>query len=212
MESAKHLVLVEQAAAGLKIDLSADISANLVAFLDLVRSWNAKIDLTAARSAEELTDLMLADALFLSRHLPEGARVVDVGSGAGAPGLPLAMLRPDLELTLVEPLQKRVAFMRTVIGTRWPTAVRRPRVERARGEDLVGRGDGFDVAISRATLAPSSWLALGARLASESVWVLLAREEPPALPGWSLTHDEAYRWPLTHAQRRAVGYGPEETA
>lgn len=175
----------------------------LAAFVDRVAAWNTKMDLTAARGDAELVDLMLADALVLARHLPEGARVVDVGSGAGAPGLPLAIARPDLVVTLVEPLQKRVSFLRTTIGALFPAGSARPAVVRGRGEDQ--RGTRFDVAISRATLPPPAWLALALELAPEA-WVLLARDEPPASPDARATLDERYRWPLTGAERRVVRF------
>jgi 16S rRNA (guanine527-N7)-methyltransferase len=121
---------------------------------------------------------------------------VDVGAGAGAPGLALALLRPDLKVTLAEPLAKRVAFLRTVIGTLGRTDI---TLVRERGEKL--KGD-WDVAISRATLPPAEWLPLGLRLAP-SVWVLLAKEPPP--PG-DIAEDHAYVWPRTGAARRAVRY------
>jgi 16S rRNA (guanine527-N7)-methyltransferase len=177
----------------------------LCTWVGLVASWNARIDLTAARSDDELCDLMLADAAVLARHLPTGSHVVDVGSGAGAPGLGVALLRPDLRLTLVEPLQKRVAFLRTVIGS-VPLEGARPEVVRGRGEDLVGRVP-FAVATSRATLAPAAWLELGAKLApSGDVWVLLAREQPPTTTGRAIADDLRYVWPLTGAERRVVRY------
>jgi 16S rRNA (guanine527-N7)-methyltransferase len=76
---------------------------------------------------------------------------------------------------------------------------------RARGEAEVRASTRFDVAISRATLAPPAWLELGRKLAPE-VWVLLAREEPPTNEGATMTLDERYTWPLTQAARRAVRY------
>lgn len=177
--------------------------ADVGKWLALLTQWNARIDLTAARTDDELVDLMLADAVLLAKHVPEGARVVDVGSGAGAPGLALALLRPDLKMTLAEPLKKRVAFLRTVIGS-----VNRVDVELLpeRGETvLAARGAAWDVAISRATLAPEAWADLGLALAS-STWVLLAKEEPPNVAGASRCEDLAYTWPLTGASRRAVRY------
>jgi 16S rRNA (guanine527-N7)-methyltransferase len=196
----------------------------LAGWIALVSSWNRRIDLTAARTDDELCDLMLADALVLAPRMPTGPaprRIVDVGSGAGAPGLPVAVLRPDLHVTLVEPLQKRVAFLRTAIGAallgaapdaeggHGPGRAPRPAVVRGRGEDCVGRHAPFDAAISRATLAPERWLQLGAALAPEGdVWVLLAREDPPALAGRTIADDLRYVWPLTGAERRAVRYAP----
>src|SRR4051812_30661419 len=101
--------LISAVARGLEISLSDEMVAHVAAWLDLVATWNAKVDLTAARTTEELVDLMLADGLVLARHEKAGKNVVDVGSGAGGPGLALYLARPDLALTLVEPLQKRVS-------------------------------------------------------------------------------------------------------
>ena len=117
----------------------------------------------------------------------------------------IALLRPDLDMTLVEPLDKRVAFLRSAIGR--AGLLRVPRVHRGRGETLsppAGAARPFDVAISRATLPPSEWLALGAALAPD-VWVLVAR----AGANTAAVEAEAveavdYVWPLTGAVRRAL--------
>jgi 16S rRNA (guanine527-N7)-methyltransferase len=177
----------------------------LAAWLDLLATWNARIDLTAARSPGELVDLMLEDAVLLAARVPFGASVVDVGTGAGAPGLGLALLRPDLRVRLVEPLNKRVAFLRTVVGT---TAASNVTLERARGEDVAARGEAFDVATARATLPPDAWLALGLRLVKKggSVWVFLAKEDAPASDRAKLEEEVAYTWRATGAARRAVRY------
>lgn len=172
-------------------------------WLDLLGQWNARIDLTAARGPDELHDLMIADAAVLAARIPEGARIVDVGSGAGAPGLALAILRPDLKITLVEPLKKRVAFLRTVIGSldRRDVELVGERVESV----VAARGVSWDVAISRATLAPAEWISVGLSLAP-SVWVLLAKDEPPVTAAARAVEEHAYAWPLTKASRRAVRY------
>lgn len=173
----------------------------LCRFLDLVNEWNAKTDLTAARSEDELVDLFVADAAYVARaasvHASESW--IDVGTGAGAPGLPLALLRPDLHMCLLEPKQKRVAFLRTAIGH---LHIERISVVRGRSQDV--RDQMFDNAISRATLPPAEWLREGARLARTSVWLLLAKADAPILPGWRKIHDEGYRWPLTGVERRAL--------
>ncbi|NUP08592.1 MAG: 16S rRNA (guanine(527)-N(7))-methyltransferase RsmG [Polyangiaceae bacterium] len=186
------------------IPVDPERAETLAAFVALVASFNTKMDLTAARTDDELVDLLLADAVVLAGAIASGARVVDVGSGAGAPGLPLALARPDLEVTLVEPLDKRVMFLRTAIGKLGLSS--RVRVERKRGEALVGRAT-FDVAISRATLAPALWLPLGRSLAPEgTTWALLAKGEAPDCEGLEATLDFEYDWPLTGAHRRAVRY------
>jgi 16S rRNA (guanine527-N7)-methyltransferase len=195
--------LVDRVAAAMGVAIDAP-RADVVTWLERLQEWNARIDLTAAGTPEELVDLMLADAMVLAPRIPQGARVVDIGTGAGAPGLALALLRRDLRVTLVEPLGKRAAFLRTVVG-----AVSRSDVviERARGDAVEGRR-AWEVAVSRATLAPTPWLALGVTLAAPggSVWALLARDEAPSNERAQLVDDVSYTWPLTGAPRRAVGY------
>jgi 16S rRNA (guanine527-N7)-methyltransferase len=172
-------------------------------WLDLLREWNKRMDLTAARNDDELFDLMLADALALAPRMPHGARVVDVGCGAGAPGLALALVRPDLAITLVEPLTKRVAFLRTVVGTLARIDI---VLAKEKGEATAARSpSGWDIAISRATLAPPEWVPLGLALAPVA-WALLAREDAPELEEAKVTDDVPYVWPLTSAPRRAVRY------
>jgi 16S rRNA (guanine527-N7)-methyltransferase len=195
---------VDRAAAGLGATIEPRAAEAIRTWLERLEEWNARMDLTAARSPAELVDLMVADALVLASRIPRAARVIDVGSGAGAPGLALALLRDDLEVTLVEPLAKRSSFLRTAIGS-----VRRSdiRLLRARGESLAGRRT-WDVALSRATLPPQPWLELGAELSAPggAVWVLLAREAPPSHARATMEVDLPYTWPLTSAQRRAVRY------
>ncbi len=174
----------------------------LCRFLDLLVIWNQRMDLTAARDADELVDLMVADAAMLVTQGTEpGQHWVDIGSGAGAPGIALALLAPDLRLTLVEPRQKRVAFLRTALATLGRPDV---HVERKRAEDLAPKLAA--VAVSRATLPPAEWLPAGARLATQAVWVLLAREAPPTLNGYAPDRQVEYVWPLSAMPRRAVRY------
>jgi 16S rRNA (guanine527-N7)-methyltransferase len=172
-------------------------------FLDRAVAWNARIDLTSARHPEELVDLLFADAAAIvgSGLVRSTERWVDVGSGIGAPGLSLALLMPGLEVTLVEPRAKRVAFLRTVLASLDPLPV---RVVRSRSETLPAAS--FDVAVSRATLPPDEWLREGVRLARQRVWVLLARGDAPEHGDWEVARDVAFRWPLTGRERRVVAF------
>jgi 16S rRNA (guanine527-N7)-methyltransferase len=178
--------------------LSDQMLERLALFFDRVVEWNTKTDLTAARDPDELADLLVADAALLSFYaLAE--RWVDVGSGAGAPGLPLAILRPELEITLVDTKTKRVAFLRSVVGELGLSHV---RVERTAGENLPRAA--WHTAVSRATLPAHEWIALGTELATDHVWVFLAKQEAPAATGWTPSRDISYRWPLTGVERRAL--------
>ncbi|MEO8874693.1 MAG: RsmG family class I SAM-dependent methyltransferase [Polyangiaceae bacterium] len=203
MESSK----ISQVAAQFTLTLDDARTAKLRAWLELLMTWNRKLDLTAAKKESDVLDVMLTDAFVLAKHLPENARVVDVGSGAGAPGLPLAIARPDLKVTLAEPLTKRVSFLRTAIG-----AVERPDVivKRVRSDELAPGT--WDIAISRATFSPQEWLGVGANLVTEKgdVWVLIAKEESPDAsaiePKISLIEAFEYAWPNSGHARRAVRY------
>jgi 16S rRNA (guanine527-N7)-methyltransferase len=194
--------LVTKSAKAFDVKVGAKTKSAVATWLDRIAEWNARIDLTAARSSDELVDLALADVLVIAPQLVSGARIVDVGAGAGAPGLGIALLRPDVSVTLAEPLQKRVAFLRTVVGT---LACSNVEVVRTKAEDLPG---GFDAAVSRATFAPDRWLDLAAAIAAPrgSIWVLLAREFPPLRSDWRPAWGRVYKWPLTGADRSAFCY------
>src|SRR5262245_14823401 len=120
-------------------DLERASFFKLSELFDRVVEWNRRSDLTAARDPDELVDLFLADAVILAgaASTRAGQNWVDVGTGAGAPGLVLALVRPDLSLLLVEPKTKRVAFLRLAASE---LGAKKVRVERARGEDLVSPG------------------------------------------------------------------------
>lgn len=177
------------------------LGPRLSAYLDETVDWNSRIDLTAARSAEELVDLMLADAAVIAGATVNSETLVDVGSGAGAPGLVLSMLLPGTAVTLVEPRHKRVAFLRSVIGK---LGLTNATVQRARSDRVPDAS--CDVAVSRATLPPGAWLAEGERIARREVWVLLAGDDPPVSPRLRMDLDVRYEWPLTGAKRRGARY------
>ncbi len=87
----------------------------LWAHWQLVRAWNSRINLTSIRSDEDAAWLHFRDSLEAAPHLGQGP-VVDMGSGGGFPGIPLAIALPHISFTLVEPRRKRVSFLRAVVG------------------------------------------------------------------------------------------------
>lgn len=115
--------------------------------------------------------------------------------------MPLKLMRPDLQVTLVEPRTKRVAFLRTVVGQVNAGVI---PVLRKRSDELGGAL--FDAVVSRAVLAPQPWLEHGATLARRDVWVLLAQADAPALAGFTCDVDVSYDWPLTRVKRRVLRY------
>ena len=99
------------ASCGLSLDVPDGALPQLVTWLDLVVAWSERVDLTAARDADTLVDLLLADAALLASTQLTGS-VIDWGCGGGALAIPLAILRPTLTLTLVEPRERRAAQLR----------------------------------------------------------------------------------------------------
>src|SRR6202041_1504910 len=94
----------------------AAILPQLSAYLDLLLKWNARTNLTAIRNPEEIVRRHFGESLFAARHLdPNTSSLLDFGSGAGFPGLPIALLRPDVQVTLAESQNKKATFLREVV-------------------------------------------------------------------------------------------------
>jgi 16S rRNA (guanine527-N7)-methyltransferase len=102
----------EQHRAGLAVlGIPEPVRSQLAEYLDLVAGWNARTNLTAAQSATERVRILVADPWSAVEAL-RGGSLIDIGSGSGSPGLVLALLRPDLAVTLLEPRARRWAFLR----------------------------------------------------------------------------------------------------
>jgi 16S rRNA (guanine527-N7)-methyltransferase len=97
---------------GLQLD-SHQVS-QLKTYLELLLRWNARINLTAIRDAEECVTRHFGESLFLSCHEQLRGRLLDIGSGAGFPGLALKIIFPELEITLLELVAKKRAFLKEV--------------------------------------------------------------------------------------------------
>ncbi|MBV9342321.1 MAG: 16S rRNA (guanine(527)-N(7))-methyltransferase RsmG [Acidobacteria bacterium] len=100
--------------------ISEDKLAMISDYLDLLVGWNAKINLTALRDPEDMVTRHFGESLFTARHLFrtfESQSLVDIGTGAGFPGLPAKIWQPQLELTLIESQHKKTVFLKEVIRT-----------------------------------------------------------------------------------------------
>jgi len=117
----------------------------LLQFLDLLEKWNAVYNLTAIRDRGQWVSHHLLDSLSVAPHVPEG-RILDVGTGAGFPGLPLAIVQHGRHFTLLDSSQKRTSFLAQTLAT---LGLRNADVVRARVEDFTPDSP-FDAAVSRA--------------------------------------------------------------
>jgi 16S rRNA (guanine527-N7)-methyltransferase len=84
-------------------------------YAELLASWGIERGLIGPREADRIWDRHIANCIPVSTLIPEGVTVADIGSGAGLPGIVIALARPDLRVTLIEPLQRRVDFLNEVI-------------------------------------------------------------------------------------------------
>jgi len=130
------------------IVLTAEMREKFDTYCRFLTTTNEKFNLTAITERDEIIEKHFFDSAFASKFLPPSAMVCDVGSGAGFPGMPLKIVRSDLQLTLVDSLGKRVNFLKELCSL-----LNLPcRVEHARAEDFSNGPDRetFDVAVSRA--------------------------------------------------------------
>lgn len=134
--------LLKRRLAGI-VELSPEQLAALEAHYQLLLRWNRTLNLTSIDSLEAIVERHYCESLFLGIHLPPGRlRIADIGSGAGFPGFPVAVLRPDCSVTLIESHQRKAVFLREA-SRKLPGV----RVLAKRAEEVE---EEFDRAISRA--------------------------------------------------------------
>ena len=119
-------------------------------YINLLIEWNEKINLTAITEPDEVILKHFVDSLTIAKYIPDGTKIVDVGTGAGFPGIPLKIYRQDIEITLFDSLQKRINFLNEVIRELNLEKIEtvHSRVEDF-GKDKMYR-EKFDIATSRA--------------------------------------------------------------
>lgn len=139
--------------------LSPDLATNLNDFIFLFLKWNEKINLSAARNEVEVREHVM-DSLHVIPHLPPGpARVIDVGSGGGFPAVVIAICVPTIDVTALEPVHKKHAFLRTAARELKLTNLE-AHARRVEDHDLHD----YDAATSRATFDLREWLLTGLSL------------------------------------------------
>ncbi|NMA00541.1 MAG: 16S rRNA (guanine(527)-N(7))-methyltransferase RsmG [Clostridiaceae bacterium] len=107
--------LIEKAAKRAGISLTSDLVQKTACFIDVLLEANQSVNLTAITEPTDIATRHLQDSWIPARFIAEGAAVIDVGTGAGFPGIPLRIARPDLNMTLLDASAKRVHFLERVI-------------------------------------------------------------------------------------------------
>jgi 16S rRNA (guanine527-N7)-methyltransferase len=177
---------------------SSAVASSLGLYLSELDHWRRRINLTGNLSAGELVDHAL-ESLLAADAIAHGERVIDVGSGAGFPGLPLAIARPDLEMTLVEPRAKKCAFLRHVARMLKLSNV---AVFEGRVEEVGGQT--FGAATTKALGDIAGWLGSGALVSPGGTflaWTTSPEEIAASLAG---TFEPAGSIPVPGTERRQV--------
>lgn len=138
----------------LGLALTAPQQTQLLSYLALLLKWNKHFNLSAIREPEEALDKHLLDSLSLHRFIESGKRYLDIGAGAGLPGIPLAIIRPDIQLILVDSNGKKTRFMQQAITQ---LGLANATVLQSRVEQLPMTVE-FDVVMARALATISQML------------------------------------------------------
>lgn len=200
--------------AALRIEVDAAGRERLAGYAEQLLRWNRRVNLTSVTAPAEVAEIHVVDSLALLRVLGSAVTVLDVGSGAGLPGVALACARPALDVTCCDSVQKKVAFVKAV------TAELGLRVQ-ARAVRAAGKPDAeglprCEAVVSRAVAEPARWLPLGARYLAEGgkLFVMLGRgADERALArlgadsGLSLEQLDGFVLPCSGAERAIARFG-----
>ena len=212
--------------AALGLELSAAMQSRLLAYVALLQKWNRTYNLTAIRDESEMVTQHLLDSLSVlpamsgaapagpRRGIPltpgegrqsPGPRWADVGSGAGLPGIPIAIARPDLEMALIEVVEKKTAFQRQA---KIELGLANITVVGGRVEDLAGGQ--FDAVVSRAFAELADFVRLAGHLLAQNGRLyamkgLAPEDEMRRLPqGWAVVERVKLEVPGMDAQRHLI--------
>jgi 16S rRNA (guanine527-N7)-methyltransferase len=189
----------------LGLDVSSGAVEQLLAFMGLLKEWSGTYNLVAPREREFLLTRHLLDSLSIAPWL-QGGSLLDVGTGAGLPGVPLAIIKPEMEVTLIDSAGKKIRFIRHVDRTLKLGNIR-PLHQRV--EDLSGTGAYANIT-SRAFASLREFAEAVRPCADQSTRLLAMkgvypRQELEELPDWvNVQSVESLTVPYLHAERHLV--------
>ncbi|MDF1591178.1 MAG: 16S rRNA (guanine(527)-N(7))-methyltransferase RsmG [Desulfobacterales bacterium] len=167
--------IIQTGAESLEIDVELQQLDQFVRYAEELIRWNRKINLTAITDAEALAIKHFLDSIAPAALIPPGASLLDIGSGAGFPGIPLKIVRPDLKVTLIDAVRKKVSFQKHVIRT---LGLQNIRAHQVRAEQFSSETP-FDVVITRALSTLTEFVKLALPLLTED-GVMLSLKGVPA--------------------------------
>ncbi len=189
------------------VQLDSQQQGQVLTYLELLLRWNQKINLTGVRRPEECVTRHFGESLMVSRHVELSGRLLDIGSGAGFPGLALKIVSPDLRVTLLEPSAKKRAFLKEVARScEWESVEVRP--ERLEEFVQLARRLGFDLATARAVGSLGRLVSGAARSLRDGgrlcLWVG-ASQAGALAAGSKLAWDDPIAVPLSRSRQLWIG-------
>lgn len=190
--------------------LESQVNAFMV-FLKELKKWNRTYNLSALKTDKDIVIKHFIDSLLYLKAVPDGPmRIADIGSGAGFPGIPIKIVRPEIDMTLIEPTRKKASFQRHIIRVLGLSGI---KVLELRGEDIGVDEGPFDIIVSRATFSLDEFLKVACPYINGEDGLLIVSKGPKVLEE---LREEAspvrnavkemldLRLPLTDARRNLV--------
>lgn len=150
MEKETFFKQMQEKSIELKIHFSVEQLEQFFAYMKLLIEWNEKMNLTAIIEPEEIILKHFIDSITILKEIKDNSKLVDVGTGAGFPGIPLSIMNPTLKITLVDSLNKRLIFLQEVVNN---LKLQNIEIVHARAEEFGQNKEyreSFDISTSRA--------------------------------------------------------------
>ena len=177
-------------AAAAEPPLGSGLVSRFETYMGLLVHWNARLNLTAIRDEEGILSRHFVESIACARAIPAGvATLLDYGSGAGFPGIPIALCRPEISVTLAEAQSKKAAFLQEALRTLALRAV----VYGKRAEMLQAE---FDCVVMRAVERMEKAVAVGSRLVVPGGWLVLMTTGKE-MPGLQTASGADFDWART---------------
>ncbi|WP_022668654.1 16S rRNA (guanine(527)-N(7))-methyltransferase RsmG [Desulfospira joergensenii] len=213
LEFEKHL---EQGIRDINLDLTDHQISLISAHARELTLWNKKINLTAITGPLDMAEKHFIDALAIYRFLGPGKRILDMGTGGGFPGIPLKILCPALEFSLVDASRKKINFLRHTIRT---LGLEKIQALHSRAEDLhhdPEHAGKYDMVISRGFAHLEKFVGLARPFLRPGGIIYAMKgsqaldEITPDLENRFIIRTDAYRLPLQQSERVLVRLGPKD--
>lgn len=150
MEIKEFTSILKEKASKINIEINDEQASKFYKYMNELIEWNEKINLTAITEPNDVITKHFVDSITIEKYVDNGAKIIDVGTGAGFPGIPLSIIRDDLKITLMDSLNKRIRFLDEVIEE---NSLLNVNTVHGRAEELGRNADfrgKYDVATSRA--------------------------------------------------------------